>query len=405
MTTYHIFTPEQAMRFADEHSELFGEHSKLSAAEFGDGNLNLVFRVVNDKGTSLIVKQALPYARCVGESWPLSTDRARIEAEVLQLHARFCPEHTVEVLYFDRELSAILMEDLKQYEILRTALIKGKQFAHLAPQLAHYLANTLFYTSDFVLTGPAKKAAVAQFINPDLCLITEDLFFTDPYCNHERNNIHSLIQDSARALWQDEELKAEVAALKADFLSKPQALLHGDVHSGSIFINDENCKVIDAEFGFYGPIGFDVGSLFGNLLLNYVASPGLFNDTSQGASQQQYLLSQIRTLWQQFAQTFGHLQQTATQDPALQNERYQVRFLQQVFADAIGYAGCELIRRTVGLAHVADLDKITLAPQRAACEKQAIALGRDLIIKRQHLATIDALVQQITQTVAPLPHN
>lgn len=395
MTAYHIFTPEQAMRFADEHSELFGEHSKLSAAEFGDGNLNLVFRVVNDKGTSLIVKQALPYARCVGESWPLSTDRARIEAEVLQLHARFCPEHTVEVLHFDRELSAILMEDLKQYEILRTALIKGKQFAHLAPQLAHYLANTLFYTSDFVLTGPAKKAAVAQFINPDLCLITEDLFFTDPYCNHERNNIHSLIQDSARALWQDEELKAEVAALKADFLSKPQALLHGDVHSGSIFINEENCKVIDAEFGFYGPIGFDVGSLIGNLLLNYVACPGLFNDTPQGASQQQYLLSQIRTLWQQFAQTFSHLQQTATQDPALQNERYQARFLQQVFADAIGYAGCELIRRTVGLAHVADLESIHDASVRATCETAAIKLGRCLIIQRQQLNSIDALITAI----------
>lgn len=395
MTAYHIFTPEQAMRFADEHSELFGEHSKLSAAEFGDGNLNLVFRVVNDKGTSLIVKQALPYARCVGESWPLSTDRARIEAEVLQLHARFCPEHTVEVLHFDRELSAILMEDLKQYEILRTALIKGKQFQHLAKQMAEYLAQTLFYTSDFVLTGPAKKAAVAQFINPDLCLITEDLFFTDPYCNHERNNIHSLIQDSARALWQDEELKAEVAALKADFLAKPQALLHGDVHSGSIFINEENCKVIDAEFGFYGPIGFDVGSLIGNLLINYIASAGLFSEQQQALKQQQYLLSQIQALWQHFADTFSQLQQTATQDPALQNERYQARFLQLVFADAIGYAGCELIRRTVGLAHVADLEKISDAKTRASCEIQAIELGRSLILKRQSLTTIAQLLTLI----------
>lgn len=391
MTAYHIFTPEQAMRFADEHSELFGEHSKLSAAEFGDGNLNLVFRVVNDKGTSLIVKQAQPYARCVGESWPLSTDRARIEAEVLQLHARFCPEHTVEVLHFDRELSAILMEDLKQYDILRTALIKGKHFSHLAAQLAQYLAQTLFYTSDFVLTGPAKKATVAQFINPDLCLITEDLFFTDPYCNHERNNIHSLIQPRARELWQDEELKAEVAALKADFLSKPQALLHGDVHSGSIFINEDNCKVIDAEFGFYGPIGFDVGSLMGNLLINYVASIGLFSE-QQALKQQAYLLSQVRALWQQFAQTFSHLQQTATQDPALQSERYQARFLQQVFADAIGYAGCELIRRTVGLAHVADLDKISDVKTRANCEIQAIELGRTLILARQNLTSIEQLL-------------
>ena len=48
MTAYHIFTPDDALRFADRHSELFGDHSKLSAVEFGDGNLNLVFRVSND---------------------------------------------------------------------------------------------------------------------------------------------------------------------------------------------------------------------------------------------------------------------------------------------------------------------------------------------------------------------
>lgn len=399
MTAYHIFTSDDAMRFADEHSELFGEHSKLTAAEFGDGNLNLVFRVVNDKGTSLIVKQALPYARCVGESWPLSTDRARIEAQVLQLHGRFCPEHTVEVLHFDPALSAILMEDLKQYDILRGALIKGKHFPHLATHMAQYLAHTLFYTSDFALSGPAKKAAVAQFINPDLCLITEDLFFTDPYCNHERNNIHSLILSSARALWQDDALQAEVAALKADFLSKPQALLHGDVHSGSIFINAENCKVIDAEFGFYGPIGFDVGSLLGNLLLNYVASPGLFSDKLACSKQQAYLLQQIRTLWQGFANTFSHLMQTDTQDPALQNTRYQQRFLQQVFADAIGYAGCELIRRTVGLAHVADLDKISNPTVRAACEVSALSLGRELILARQRVTDLSQLLD-LVQTIA-----
>ncbi|WP_445428197.1 S-methyl-5-thioribose kinase [Alishewanella sp. HL-SH05] len=392
MTYYRIFNNDDAMRFADKHSELFGDHSKLSAEEFGDGNLNLVFRVSNDKGTSLIVKQALPYARCVGESWPLSTDRARIEAEVLRVHARFCPEHTVEIRHFDAELSAILMEDLKQYTILRTALIKGKQYEHVATQIGHYLAHTLFYTSDFVLTGPAKKAAVAQFINPDLCQITEDLFFTDPYCNHERNNIHDLIISTARELWQDEALQAEVAALKADFLSKPQALLHGDLHSGSIFVNAENCKVIDAEFGFYGPIGFDVGSLLANFCLNYLGCAGLLADTEAVTEHQTYVRQQCLTLWQVFAEQFSQLMSQDSQDPMLRNSLYQKQFLQQVFADAIGYAGCELIRRTVGLAHVADLDKVSSEQQRASIEKQAIELGRRFIMQRQSLNSIEQVL-------------
>ena len=388
MAEYRTFTNDDAMRFADEHSGLFGDHSKLSCEEFGDGNLNLVFRVSNDKGSSLIVKQALPYARCVGESWPLTIDRARIEAEVLLKHRKLCPEHTVEVLHYDAEQAAILMEDLKDYRILRSELIAAKQFPHLAEQLASYMANTLYYSSDFALTGPNKKQQVGKFLNPELCLITEDLFFTDPYCNHERNNIHSEIRNEAQQLWHDEALQAEIAQLKADFLSKPQALLHGDLHSGSIFINDDNCKVIDAEFGFYGPIGFDVGSLLGNLLLNYLGHFGLTADAAVRETQQQYLLAQIETLWQQFSRQFSALMNSECREPALQNSLYQQRFMQQIWADSLGYAGCELIRRTVGLAHVADLDTIDDNAVRGQCEAKALKLGRELILQRHSLSSM-----------------
>jgi 5-methylthioribose kinase len=43
------------------------------------------------------LKQALPFVRCVGEGWPLSQDRARIEAEALQLEHKLSPQHTPEV--------------------------------------------------------------------------------------------------------------------------------------------------------------------------------------------------------------------------------------------------------------------------------------------------------------------
>lgn len=42
-----------------------------SCKEVGDGNINFVF-VVSGACGAVIVKQALPYIRCVGESWPLS---------------------------------------------------------------------------------------------------------------------------------------------------------------------------------------------------------------------------------------------------------------------------------------------------------------------------------------------
>ena len=401
MSDYHIFTADDAKHFALSHTDAFRDSDQLEAEEFGDGNLNLVFRVKNQHGRSLIVKQALPYARCVGESWPLTIDRARIEAEVLLRHGRLCPEHTVQVLHYDASLAAILMEDLGQLEILRSALVAGKQFPLLASQMAIYLARTLFHTSDFVLNGLQKKTEVGRFLNPELCLITEDLFFTDPYCNHERNNIHQAIVPQARELWHDDALQAEVARLKADFLSKPQALLHGDVHSGSIFVSTEQCKVIDAEFGFYGPIGFDVGSLLGNLLLSYAGQFGLQEDAAAREQQQTYLLEQIATLWQGFASEFSQLMQTQTKESSFASSSYQSSFLQQVLADSIGYAGCELIRRTVGLAHVADLEQIRNEPQRARCERFALALGRQLILQRYGLTTIQQLLTLVRHQALP----
>lgn len=394
MTDYHTFNKEDATQFADKYSDLFGEHSKLSCEQFSDSLMNLVFRVSNDKGTSLIVKQALPYVRSIGESWPLTTERTRIEAQVLMHHYKLCPEHTVEVLHYDAGQSAMLQQDLKDYRILRDELIAAKQFPHLAKQMAKYLATTLFYSSDFALTGPNKRNMIARFLNPELSLVTEDLFFTDPYCNHERNDIYTELMTDAQHLWHDEALQAEVAALKADFLSKPQALLHGDLHSSSIFINDENCKVFDAEFGGFGPIGFDVGTLVGSLLINYLAHFALTKEQQQ-QDYQRYLLQQIEQLWHQFSEQFRQLMEHECYDPMLRSNLYQQRFLQQIQADTLGYAGCELIRRTVGLIHAADFEQIDSSSAQAQCGRLALKLGRALIMQRQELATIDQVLTLI----------
>lgn len=395
MTERHRFTKDDAIRFADEHSGLFGEHSKLSCEELSGSNLSVMFRVSNDKGSSLIVKQALQNAHIGNENWLLTPDRARIEAEVLIKHRKLCPEHTIEVLHYDVEHAAILLEDLKDYRILRSELIAGKQFAHLAPQLAAHFARTLYFTSDFALTGPNKKQLVSHFLNPELCLVTEDLFFTDPYCNHERNNVHAEISADAQQLWHDDVLQAEVAKLKADFLSKPQALLHGNLNTSNILINDDNCKLIDAEFGFCGPMGFDIGTLIANLLLNYIAHFGLTTDETLRQKQQQYLLNQVDILWQQFSEQFKQLLDTECRELSLQNSLYQQYFLQQVFADSLGYAGCELIRRVVGLAHLADVEQIEDESLRAKSERTAITLGRELILQRYSLANIEQVLMLV----------
>ena len=72
--------------------------------EVGDGNLNLVFIVEGEKG-SVVVKQALPYVRLVGESWPLPLKRSFFEYHALvRQEARAGKGSVPAILHFDLSL-------------------------------------------------------------------------------------------------------------------------------------------------------------------------------------------------------------------------------------------------------------------------------------------------------------
>ncbi|HEJ9059684.1 TPA: S-methyl-5-thioribose kinase [Serratia fonticola] len=397
MSQYRTFTAADAVEYARQYGQLADPQALVSADEIGDGNLNLVFKIRDADGVSrVVVKQALPYVRCVGESWPLTLDRARIEAETLLIHGALCPRHTVQVLHHDPELAVMVQEDLSDHHIWRSELVKGRYYPLAAGQLAEYLAQTLFHTSDFYQTAQLKKAEVSRFTNPELCQITEDLFFSDPYQDHERNQFDEALLPQVLALRDDVALKLAVAGLKHRFLSKAEALLHGDIHSGSIFVAEGKLKAIDAEFGFYGPIGFDIGTALGNLLLNYCGLPGLFGPRDAAAGREQRL-QDVRELWLIFADRFLALCHQHSRDATLALPGYAEQFLQQVWTDAVGYCGTELIRRTIGLAHVADLDSITDAEMRGECQRNALNLGRALIVNAPHIEHIDALLARIRQ--------
>lgn len=397
MSQYRTFTAADAVEYAQRFGGLSDASSLVTAEEIGDGNLNLVFKIFDRDGISrVVVKQALPWVRCVGESWPLTLERARLEAETLTEHYRHCPQHTVKVLHYDAELAVMVMEDLSSYRIWRGELVQGRHYPQATRQLGEYLAQTLFHTSDFYLHPHEKKARVIRFTNPEMCEITEDLFFTDPYEDHPRNDYPAQLEAEVAKLRSDERLRNEVAALKHRFFSHAEAHLHGDIHSGSVFVADGSLKAIDAEFGYFGPVGFDVGTALGNLLLNYCALPGLLA-TREAADGREQRLQDIRTLWLTFAERFQALAAEKSRDRTLAWPDYTATWLKKVFADSIGYCGSELIRRTVGMAHVADLETIQDQAMRIECIRHAISLGKTLIVAAPRIDNIDTLIARIRQ--------
>ncbi|MDX5476272.1 MAG: S-methyl-5-thioribose kinase [Bacillaceae bacterium] len=363
---------------------LFPEGSVLQCKEIGDGNLNLVFHVTNQDGKGIIIKQALPYAKVVGESWPLTLKRATIEKNALLQSARVCPDFVPQVFYSDENLAITVMEDLSHLQIVRTGLINGERYPLLAEHIGEYIAKTLFFTSDFGLNQQDKKLLQQNFVNPELCKITEDLVFTDPFFPSETNNFEEELREEVKSLWADSKLLLKVASLKYSFLTRTECLLHGDLHTGSIFANRNETKVIDPEFAFFGPFGFDIGQFFANLLLN-----ALSKDEKEV---KQSLLRDIATTWNTFSTTFEELWKTNSVEHFTKTERYLSFVLKQIFEDSVGYAGCELIRRTIGLAHVADLDGIEIKSDRILAKKAAIQIGKYYIVNSKSIDSTKQLI-------------
>ncbi len=239
--------------------------------------------------------------RCVGESWPLSLQRNFFTA--LAEHARVAPELLPKVFAFDAGCAAMVMEFLGEHIILRKGVMQGIVYPHFAEHITDYLAKTLFFTSDLYLSAGEKKEKMKIFCdNVDLCKITEDLIFTDPYRDADKNRWTSPGLDAlAREFAADPELKVAVTHVKAKFLTATEALIHGDLHTGSIMVNQTETKVIDPEFAFYGPIGFDVGLLLANFFLGYFSQAGLAKNPPD---YEEWLLEQVTQIWTKFEHKF-----------------------------------------------------------------------------------------------------
>ncbi|MGI2328344.1 S-methyl-5-thioribose kinase [Planococcus sp. YIM B11945] len=381
--SYKALTDTSAIALAQKLT-FFPEGAELTSREIGDGNLNYVFKITDsENGNGLIIKQALPYAKVVGESWPLTLKRAAIEANALAKHGELAPGLVPVVYATNDELAVTVMEDLSHLTIVREGLIQGETYPHLAKDIGIYLAQTLFHTSDFALHPFDKKRLAVEFSNPELCKITEDLIFTDPFFDHETNDFEPKIRGEVEAIWNNGPLKLEAAKLKTSFLTEAEALLHGDLHTGSIFASETETKVIDPEFAFYGPIGFDIGLFLANLMVQSVTREG------EGRS---IILNHIKQTWTVFVDRFSELWDEQAAQSFKDTAGYKECVVEKIFRDAIGFAGCEMIRRTIGLAHVKDLDGIEDAERRIELKKQTLRIGEALILQRSELLSISAVL-------------
>jgi len=379
----------EAYLFSLPKIKAFFDADSLIINEIGDGNLNFVFLVTSgsDASKQLIIKQAVPYLRCVGESYPLSKERMSYEIRSLEHFATLSP-HIPKIYHSDEEMSVLIMEYLSSHIIMRKGMIDSIEYPKFAEHISSFLANTLFKTSSLYLSSTDKRTITSQFIhNSELCKLTEDFVFTAPFMEDETNAELPELSDIAERFANDVELKTKILQLKYKFMNQSDALLHGDLHTGSIMINQDETYIIDSEFAFVGPMGFDLGALIANLVMSWV-SHVVQDDESIYAD---LILETINSVWRKFDKKFRILwiktPQSALLTKGFANDQvfstYQDQYMHTLLQESIGFAGCKIIRRQFGIAGVEDIRGIEDDTVREEANRLAVSIG-ERFIKQYH---------------------
>ena len=374
--------------------------SKWNIDEVGDGNLNLVYTVSSDSG-NIIIKQALPYVRLVGDSWPLPLSRSFYEHEVLVRQAKRDPGSVPVIYYFDKEQAIIAMEMLLPHIILRKKLIAGEYINGLAQRLGEFCARNAFRGSDLSLQTADKKSDTAMFQgNLALMAITESLVFTEPYFEAEMNHHTEGLDPIVKILRSDVKMKSEAQKMLMKFTSNTETLCHGDLHSGSVMCTDNETKVIDPEFGFYGPMGFDIGMLISNYLMAYFSQPG-HRDSEKLSEYQNWILKVIEETFETFRQEFKKLwnsertgilfPRSMFEDQGDSSDFALNEMLEHIWQDAVAVCGIEMHRRVLSLAHNADFEEISDTKKRSQLEARNLMMGRELILNNKSIKNASEL--------------
>jgi 5-methylthioribose kinase len=368
----------------------------MTVTEVGDGNLNQVFICAGGDGRTLVLKQALPYVRLVGPEWPMTEQRAAREAAAIRAHSAVSP-HVCALVDYDADRYVLALEDLTDHTVLRTHLNAGGPHAGVAERLGEYVADVAFGTSFLGLGEEPFRLSAAAATNTELCALTEDLIFTEPYLGADRNSVHSDVAPLVDDLQHDHDWVDAAMAMKVRFLTVQEALLHGDLHTGSVFVrypdgSDDatgstddavSVKAFDSEFAFYGPVGFDLGLLWSNLYAAGVRALVL-GDVDRGRS----LLRAPQQNWDAFR---GRLQDRwpLRRSPEKYTDAFLRNWLQSIKIDALGFAGCEAARRTIGLAKISDVETLSGADHVRAASAM-LRVSRLLLTSRHTIGFSEA---------------
>ncbi len=251
---------DQVNRYLQQQEFLHKNENIRSLEKPGEGNMNFVLRVITNQ-RSFILKQARPWV----EKFPqigAPIERVSVEAKFFQsledntgLH-----NYSPKCLRFDDHNFILITEDLG----------KGADYNSIYKQDQLLGETDLASLIDYLSMLHETKIPTDFPDNLAMRKLNHEHIFNFPFLKENGFNLDEVqegLQSVSILYKSNDKLKQEIEKCGVIYLSKGKHLIHGDFYPGSWLSVSDGIKVIDPEFGFVGPVEFDLAVLIAHLMM------------------------------------------------------------------------------------------------------------------------------------------
>lgn len=394
-------TKDNVLDYLKQHIEDFDDTVPVqvsmigegSEEEDGDGYVNYIFRIQSRKA-AYVLKQSRPYGRVT--SFPMGVYRNELEYDAMRIYYAISPEYVPRLYFHDPVNYIFVMEDVSRLKVARFQLVDRKMFPRMGQQVGEFMGRTAFYTSEYYLPREKFREIACRFDNSPMRRIMEEGIFVDRF-NQPTEVIYgpefAAFMDS---LSEDTRFETERFKLRRKYMSHADCLIHADLHTSNVLVSDEEMKVIDMEFCFVGPFGYDLGYMIGNLISQYAAAAYKPYESEEARKRfKAYILATIRSLYQNFQEHFILSWNEDVKDEYRNQQGLLQSILEEIMVDVPGYACCVNWFRATAQIGYPEFDVIKDLDLKKKAVGLSLMIGWEFMFSRYRYRSVDDVIQGI----------
>ena len=399
-----VITKDNIISYMKEHLPEFDDSQPVTVSVMGedpdadegegDGHVNIVYKVISPV-KSYVLKQGLSDNGAKHGKVSVASYRNETECDTMKILHSIVPEYVPEIIFQDRENHIFIMDFIENLKAVRFQLIKENQIPDLGQKVGDFLARSSFYTSEFFLGRSEFRGLQSKFENTEVRQVMEDGIFLDRF-GTDLNQEEYHKWERFRKITDDPACQTNRLILRRTFMSHSDCLIHADFHTSNVFLSDTGLKMLDFEFSFMGPFGYDMGYFTGSLIAAYCAA--CFKHYPSEEERQQckaYLLSTIKMLFESYNKTFITSWDKDAKKEYKGQPYFQNALLKEMLQDSVGYAAITNWCRTTSIHQLPEYPAIEDEDGQRYAMTMAVLLDHELILNRDRFETVDDFIDMI----------